>query len=273
MEIFSASYTDFIKFNKKPNEDFFLISSRYPLFAIADGVTQSLFENGKYAYPAGARVAAQIFCFSVIEYLENHLLSKKEVIKKAFDFANQRIWELNKNEGMVEKLDYDVYDLFDTVGIVGFLKNKKELFYGYVGDCGLAIFDKDNKLKFQTEDQVKKVKERVRKIYKNWDELSKREKTKIFHKEFRNNPSGFGYGSFSGEKGVRRYYQVGKRNLRKGELVVFYSDGFLEYLKFLEFLKILRKRDKNKLDEFTFKKARENYEKFGTDRTLISFSL
>lgn len=269
MRIFSATYTDVIKFNRKPNEDFFLISDKYPIFALADGVTQSRFEDGTYSYPAGARAAAQIFCNSCVEYIEKNPKHSQKVIKKAFDFANERIWELNKNEGMVEKLDYVVYDYFDTVGVVGFLV-KKTLFYGYVGDCGLAVFAQNNILKFQTKDMVEPAQERARSIYKNWDELAQNERTKIFHRDFRNIPSGLGYGSFTGEPGVKKYEQINSLALSPDDLIVFYSDGFVEYLKFPEFIEILRKEDKRALDEFSLIKAKENYQKFGTDRTLIS---
>jgi len=272
MLIFCATYPDIIKFDKKPNEDFFLTSRKKPIFVVADGVTQSHFEDKKYAYPAGARAAAEIFCQTVVEYLENNLEPRKDIMEKAFDLANERIWELNKNEGMVEKLDYVVYDYFDTVGVAGFLVERK-LFYGYVGDCGLGIFDKNNKLKFQTKDMVKPAVERARVLYKNWANLDKRERTRIFHKYFRNNPSGKGYGSFSGEKGVKRYYQIGCLPVSSGDLLVFYSDGFVEYLKIPRFVEILRKGDKSALDDFTLKKAREDYERFGTDRTLIAVAI
>ena len=278
MKIFSATYTDAIKFNRKPNEDFFLILKKPPIFALADGVTQSRFEDGTYAYPAGARAAAQIFCQSVVEYIEKNLVQgptlnipEKKIIEEAFDFANERIWELNKNEGMVEKLDYVVHDYFDTVAVAGFLA-KNTLFYGYVGDCGLAIFDKNNNLKFQTRDMVEPAKEKARVIYKNWNGMTQNERTKIFHRDFRNNPSGKGYGSFSGEPGVRKYYKIDSLILNSGDLIVFYSDGFVEYLKFPEFIKILKREDKKALDEFTLKKAKENYQKFGTDRTFISIN-
>jgi hypothetical protein len=100
--------------------------------------------------------------------------------------------------------------------------------------------------------------------------MDKNERTKIFHRDFRNNPSGQGYGSFTGEKGVKRYYQIDSLILNSGDLILFYSDGFVEYLKFPKFIKILRKGDKKSLDAFTFEKAKEDYKRFGTDRTLIS---
>jgi serine/threonine protein phosphatase PrpC len=275
MQYFSTTYTDFIKFDKKPNEDFYLISKKFPIFVIGDGVTQSHFQSGVYAFPSGARAAAEIFCYTTLEYLENKLkkidkkTNYKMLIKKAFDLANQRIKELNENEGITEKLDYLVYDYFDTVGVLGFLIGNI-LHYGYLGDCGLTVFDRKNTLKFQTKDQVKEAIEEIKKKIKNWDDLSQNKKTLIMHRDLRNNPSGKGYGSFSGEEGVKKYYRIGSLVLNPKDLIVFYSDGFLNYFKFQEFVKILRKRDKKSLDELTFQKAKENYEKYGTDRTLIA---
>lgn len=279
MKCFAATYTDIIKFDRKPNEDFYLISSKYPIFLIADGVTQTHFQAGGYAFPAGAQAAAEIFCYTVLEYLEDRLTKKepqgadcKKLIGQAFNLANKRIKELNQNEGITEKLDYLVYDYFDTVGIAGLIV-KDILHYGYVGDCGLAIFDQNDNLKFQTKDQVLPVLERASKVYKNWKGFPKEKRAVIMRREFRNNPSGEGYGSFTGEQGVKKYYLIDSLALRPKELVVFYSDGFSNYFQFPEFIKILRKQDKKALDSFTLKKAKENYQKFGTDRTLISIIL
>lgn len=292
MKYLSVTYTDFIKFDRKPNEDFYLISEKLPIFVIADGVTQSHFQSGKYkgeyAFPAGAKTAAQIFCYTILGFLERKLNFKnkefEKLIEKAFDLANQRIKELNTAEGIDKKMDFLEYDWFDTVGIAGFIV-KDKIFYGFVGDCGLAIFNKDNKLKFQTKEIVSLAEKRAKKIYKNWQNFPKRKRKLIMNRDFRNNPSGKGYGSFTGEKGVKKYYKIGHKKLKPKDLIVFYSDGFLNYLKFTEFIEILRLqptrhpplrraneplKTKKALDDFTFKKAKENYQEFGTDRTLIS---
>ncbi len=89
-------------------------------------------------------------------------------------------------------------------------------------------------------------------------------------KEFRNRQDVKGYGSFTGGEGVKKYYKIGSKNLKEKDLIIFYSDGFLNYLKFPEFIEILRKQDKKSLDKFTIRKAKENYEKYGTDRTFIA---
>jgi serine/threonine protein phosphatase PrpC len=277
MTYFSASYTDLIKFNKKPNEDFCLISSKFPIFTIADGVTQGNFESGTYAFPSGARAAAQIFCYTNMEFLEKNIDFKqndnlkfnKSLIEKSFNLANLRIKELNVNEGIDKKLNYFDYDWFDAVGVLGFILGDN-LYYGFVGDCGLAIFDMANHLKFQTKNEVSPFLEKARKIYKNWGEMSFKQKSIIQHRDFRNNPGGEGYGSFSGEEGIKKYYQIDGKYLNKGDLVIFYSDGFFDYFKEPAFIEILRKEDKKCLDELTFEKAKNNPSKYGTDRTLIS---
>ena len=265
MEYFSTTYTDIIKFDKKPNEDFYLFSKKFPIFVIADGVTQSHFKSGGYAFPAGAKTAAKIFCYFVLEFLEKNGC----LIEKAFDLANQKIKEFNIAEGIDKRLNYLEYDWFDCVGVVGFII-ENNLYYGYVGDCGLAIFDGKNKLKFQTKDMVRPAIEEARKIYKDWDNFPKEKRNLIMRQDFRNRLDGKGYGSFTGGERVKKYYKIGIQKLELSDLIIFYSDGFLNYFQFPEFIEILRKKDKKSLDEFTLQKAKENYEKYGTDRTLIA---
>ncbi|MBI2054138.1 MAG: hypothetical protein HYT36_02300 [Candidatus Staskawiczbacteria bacterium] len=273
INIFCATYSDFVKFNKKPNEDFYLVSEKFPIFVLADGVTQSSFLSGEYSYPEGARTAAKIFCYETLSCMEENFKKREDEIlfKESFKKANKKIKELNETEGMAKKLDYLVFDYFDAVGIAGFLK-KDILHYGFVGDCGLIVFDKNNEIKFQTEDQVEPAMINARDKYKNWKELDKRQRTIIMHKEFRNLKGGSGYGSFSGEDGIEDYYITGKTKLSAGDLAVFYSDGFLPYFQFIEFIDILRKQNQNILDSFVVKKAEENPEELGCDRTLISFN-
>lgn len=282
LNVFSATYTDSIKFDEKPNEDFYLISDKHPIFVLADGVTQAHWPSGEYAFPSYARAVAEIFCHTVLKFLEGQFESEnldsennnhrvREIIVRAFDLANKQIGELNRCKGIVAKLDYLVHDYFDTVGITGLLLGNT-LFYGYVGDCGLAIFNKENQLRFQAYDQAAAAQKKVRERYPNFESMSQDQQTIIMHKEFRNSIAGEGYGSFSGEEGVKKYYIIDGIDLSRGDLVVFYSDGFASYLSSPEFINILRCRDKKALDDFTSQKAKEDYQKFGTDRTVLSIN-
>lgn len=274
-KVFCASYSDLIKFNRKPNEDFYLVSDKYPIFIVADGVTQACHLDGEYAYPQGAKDASQILCKTTIKELEAYLATaplstEKEILALAFDKANEEIKKLNIESGIAEKYDYYINDLFDTVGVVGILSGDI-LHYGFIGDCGLAIFDKDNKIKFQTIDTVELARESARAKYPQWKNLDFKERNIIMHREFRNSYSGLGYGSFSGEEAVRNYYNFGEIKLKEGDLAVFYSDGFVKHLKFADFIAILRNQDKNELDRFVIQKAESNSDLCGTDRTFISF--
>lgn len=264
MKVFSATYGDQIKYDAKPNEDFFLISETRPIFAVADGVTQSHFPDGTYAFADGARQAAEIFCKETVKSLEAGLS-----MTRAFDEANQKIKELNLQEEMDKKLNYVEYDWFDTVGVAAIIENNK-LFYGFVGDCGLAIFDKNNINKFQTKDMVAPAVARFAKQFEKHGRIEPRERTTIIHRDFRNNPNKKGYGSFSGEEGVKNYYKFGSKKLKTGDIAVLFSDGMFWFLKDKDFLQILRGQNKQKLDEFIAKKATDNPERYGSDRTFIA---
>lgn len=166
-------------------------------------------------------------------------------------------------------MDYLQHDWFDTVGVAGIII-KDILYYGFVGDCGLIIFDKNNKKKFQTKDMVKPAVKRYEVMYPNHANLSAEKRTFIIRHDFRNNPNKKGYGSFTGEENVQKYYALGAKKLYKNDLVVLYSDGFFELLKDKNFIEILRKRDSNSLKQFVMQKARGNPAKYGDDRTFIS---
>jgi serine/threonine protein phosphatase PrpC len=109
----------------------------------------------------------------------------------------------------------------------------------------------------------------MKSIYKDWNKLSKNERSLIMHKDFRNNPNKKGYGSFTGEDGVENYYKIEVKNLKEGDMVVFYSDGFFELLEDKNFIRILRGQNREELDGFVMQKAKEN-EKYGDDRTFVS---
>lgn len=311
MKIFSATFGDAIRFDQKPNEDAFLVSEKAQVFAVADGVTQAHFADGSYAYPNGAKESANIFCRTVVGCLEETLsyviarsgatpacrqaggnpgvgaptldrhahpagsLAMTNTMSEAFDRANEKIMELNIREGIDKKMNYVEYDWFDTVGVAGVILNNK-LYYGFVGDCGLAVYSAQDgpaigwKKVFQTEDMVAPAVARFREQYKNYKDFSVNERMLIMHRDFRNNPNMQGYGSFSGEEGVKKYYAFGSRELGKGDMIVLYSDGIVPYLEDENFIEILKKGDKQVLDDFVLKKVAEDPQEFGDDRTFIS---
>lgn len=272
MKYFAASYGDAIKVDEKENEDFYLASKKYPIFAVADGVTRSHFKDGRYAFPQGAKMASQFFCKSVVDFLEENFSKNgdpKNKIKQAFDFANKQIKELNKKNSIDKKINYIEYDWFDAVGVAGIIF-QNIIYFGYVGDCGLVIFDKDNEKIFQTKDMVLPPVLRFRDTFKKWASFPINKRKYLIRTKLRNNPDGSGYGSFSGEEGVKKYYVFGQKKLEAQDMAVFYSDGFVKYLENKKFIDILRNESKKELNKFMFWKIIANLFKYGNDRTFIS---
>jgi serine/threonine protein phosphatase PrpC len=275
MKIFFASYQDFIQFDAKPNEDAVLVSKKLPILAVADGVTQSHHKNGRYALPYGAKMAAQIFCKSSVKYLEKALAQKKlspiqikKIIKESFDSANAQIKALNEKHQINEKtMDYVQHDWFDTVGVVAVVVSGV-LYYGVVGDCGLAVFNQSDKKILQTRDKVHPAVLRFQKKYPDFASFPKEKRAFLIHKEFRNNPDGQGYGSFTGEPSVQTYYVLGSKKLTKGDMVVLHSDGLVPLLKNKETIKKIREGNKKEFKKYVMGLAKENPETYGRDRTV-----
>lgn len=269
MKTFSASYGDFVRYDMKPNEDYRKISKKWPVFAVADGVTQSHYPNGRYALPYGAKDAAHIFGNTVVKVLEQRIgkTASRKAFTQAFDAANEGIRKLNLKHGIEKRMDYTQHDWFDTVGVAGFIMNNT-LHYGFVGDCGLIIFNKRNKKKFQTPDMVRPAVERFMKQYPELDTPQKRQF--LIRRDYRNNPNKKGYGSFTGQPGVENYYAFGSRKLAPGDMVVLYSDGFVPHLEDPKFAALLREGNKKSMDRYVLEMARKDPAKYGDDRTFIA---
>lgn len=276
MKYFGGTYGDAIKFDKKSNEDFYLVSRKFPIFVVADGVARSHFSDGRYTHPFGSRKASEIFCKIIIGYLEENFENNNQdvldKIKNAFDLANQKIKEFNIEKGIHKKLNYVEYDWLDVVGVVGIIWENK-VYYGYVGDCGLVVFDSNNNKKFQTKEMVTGPVHEFRKTKDNWKSLSANERKYLIRIELRNNANGKGYGTFSGEEGVKNYYVFGKVDLVKDDMVVFYTDGFAEYLEKERIVLSIRKNNRRELNKNMFWIIIKNLFKYGCDRTFVAINV
>ncbi len=221
--------------NKKynfPIEDFYLIDEKNKIFVVADGVSRDPLEDlskynyyeslkifsKKYPRPSPSRDVAEIFC-------KNFLLSikREKSVKKSFGECNKKIQKYNKKK--FEKVDYLVNDFASCVASGIRLKNNY-FEYGFICDCGIAIFDKDGKLKFRTENQgPNKIHKNVYKD-KRLENFSDSKTRKIIRKEYRNNPKQkWAYGALTGEANAMHYVQMGKQKFEKGDFILIYSDG------------------------------------------------
>lgn len=270
-----------------PPEDSMLVEGR--IFCVADGITRDpispkdfinlSIEDSlkKYPNPSGARFAADIFCESFVKSLNEKAPSLKTT-RNALIFGNKKIAELNKKS--IKKVDYLVNDFFGCV-VSGGVIYKNKLYWGGICDCGIIIYDKNGKVKFQTPNWMKTFEnyenKYLRKNSFNWPMAKYR---KMIRSEYRNNAKKIvnnkcvSYGALTGEKEAEEFINFGEIELSKGDLIVFYSDGFEYTVQHKKFFKTLYRNNENLTDQhfipYTLSLAKQDYHKFGRERTLIA---
>ena len=103
---------------------------------------------------------------------------------------------------------------------------------------------------------------------------------KIIRSEYRNNAKKIvnnkcvSYGALTGEKEANKFMNFGEIRLNKGDLIVFYSDGFEYTVQHRKFFKIIYQKNESLADQhfipYTLSLAKQEYYKFGRERTLIA---
>lgn len=270
---------------RHPPEDAFKVSKKYPIFAVADGVTlMDRDKNGSYPTPSGAKQVADAFCQNSVKWIEkNYQNLNIKIMKEAFKSANKVIEEINDKAGRTkETINFFDFDFFHATGALAVIK-ENQLFYGRIHDCWITALDKNDKIKLSLIEpwDWECGKRALARRPKNWKSLCVKEKTVYSHKYERNriwdNDELAGYGVLTGEEAVLRYLETGSLDLEKGDIILVYTDGFEEYIKLKKFLEIFtnwKKHGKAKteasLRRFSKTKGEENWLKFGTERTLIA---
>ena len=207
------------------------------IIAVADGITRDptgietfpefsdkkAMEESARHYPrlSPAKTAANLFCESLIEYSENKKINER-LVKEALLFANEQIYEkLNRKL----EVDYLENDFAACVGSAGIIDNNI-LYYGFVADCGVCVFDRFGKLRFKTKNEGpnKRIDDEVRKKHNTGFKYARGRK--IIRSLYRNNPKEpLSYGAFTGEENVAEFVRTGQLKLEQGDKVIFYTDG------------------------------------------------
>lgn len=271
-----------------PAEDAFLIDDR--IFCVADGVTRDPISPKdftdrsveeileKYPNPSGAKLAADVFCENFTKLLKAEKRKNIKNVKNAFIWGNKAIAQLNKNH--IKKVDYLVNDYFGCVASGGVVKNKK-LYWGAICDCGIRVYGKSGKIKFKTSNWMKTFEiyenKYIRKKNFDWGLPKYR---KLIRSEYRNNIKKnfnnklISFGVLTGEKEAEYFMKFGEVNLTKGDLIVFYTDGFENTVKHSRFFDVIYNSSgdvtKKRFLPFTQDLAQKNMAKFGKERTLIA---
>lgn len=227
-----------------PPEDSFLISKKFPIYAVADGVTLQIPEGQKYPRSSGAKKVADIFCKNSVQFLEKnwHKSNQKKNLENAFQYSNNLIKNFNQKTKLPHKP-------FSTTAAIFLIKNSF-LFGARLCDAGIAILHSNGEIKFKTPEF--------------WTELKRKGQTK--------------YGVLNGSEQVLKFIDFYKIKLNKGDIVIIYTDGFENYFALNDFLKIFGKWNNAdnifKKLKFLSKKMPSmsllNSKLYGHERTLIA---
>ena len=266
---------------KTVNYDFPIEDSYYAkgnLGVVADGITRDSigiknlnsvsFEERimKYPNPSGASIASDIVC-KIYEKNYDNIIKGNRSLKKVLIEANKQIKSLNKK--YIKKCDYLENDFYGTVAASAFIKNNI-LCYCYICDCGVAVFDKQGKLKFKTNDDMKAVEENFDTGKFTWNEEEARV---IVRKKYRNNPNNiYSYGALTGEVAAKKYIKTGFFTLDDDDIVIVYTDGFTNYLYENEFynnLCELINGNKISFENYLETMGNKDYKKYGKEKTMV----
>lgn len=253
------------------------------IFAVADGVTRDpIFPKGfksknirdilkYYPRPSGAYTVARIFTNKFLDFSK-----KTEDISDIFSKINRLIANFNKRR--IQSMNYLENDYFGCVVCGGYIKDNT-LFYGCIGDCGLTIYNSQGKIKFKTKNGLKKFINYEKKFLKkenfNWMMSKYRY---LIRSEYRNTEKLYknqiiSYGVLTGEEKALGFVEYGEKKLEKGDIIIFYSDGFSPLVNSKKFSQLIYDLPKNiirdQIISTSLKLARKDYEKFGHERSLI----
>lgn len=261
----------------RPQEDFLLLSKKYPIFVVADGVTLRAKEGEKYPNPSGAAKVAEIFCKAAIFEAEKRYDNFKiEDLKEIFKIANKEVADYNESKGITKKvINYYDVDFFSATTAFLIIKNKKAYWFS-ICDSGVIVLNKSGE-RILSSPSTSPTEGKF--LPKCWNEMSDIERSKIMH-AFRNilgkNGELLGYGVADGEEEAVNYLNFGTLNLNSGDSAIIYTDGFEHYLKLDEFNQIffdLPKDLEQRLEFLMDKKIKDNKEKYGSERSLVAILL
>lgn len=259
-----------------PQEDYLLISKRYPIFVVADGVTLEI-KQGAYPVPSGAGKAAQIFCKEVIreaEQIYDNFTEKN--VTQVFVKANEAVGEYNRLHGRTkESINFWDFDFFSATA--GFIVMRDNIFYwASICDSYVAHFDRNGILLFQSPGCWSIM---GKHLPKEWKTMDEEEGTKMAKKLARNkiNEKGerIGYGVVTGEKEAEHYLNHGSFSVRQGDFVALFTDGFEPYLRLPEFINLFKDWSnslRSRVANFTGEKSKNDPAAFAHERSLIIIS-
>jgi serine/threonine protein phosphatase PrpC len=258
---------------KLPKEDAWAIDEKRGVFAVADGVhlrkgieyegSGEEYKTAKYPTPSPAGKLAQEFCDNFLT------LARSKNIKQAFASANKSVFRLNKTRDKYGTLS-NAETYYAATGAFGRI-TKNVLEWGNICDASVSVIDEKGNFKLRQTDH---------RHYNEFDPIlekySSLDQSYMLRTIFRNalSPRGkkLGYGVITGEPTAEVYVHYGKQKLQRGDVIVFATDGFEEFLKDISFRKAILTMNRDVIEDAVDKiqKKHRRTPEFVSERTLIA---
>ena len=196
-------------------------------FAVADGASRTIYEDASLS----SAIAARTFCRVAALALANGM-----TLRHAFTAANDEIAEVNEELGITpQTVDYLDRDFLACVGVAGMVSEEDpDIFhYGYIGDCGMLVYDTAGAPVFLSENPAH-VLEQFR---EGWGCANKTDERMLWRRALRNQPKKreMTFGALTGELDAISYLKTGTVRLHPGDTVMLFSDGIYPFIFSREF--------------------------------------
>ncbi len=272
---------------KTLNCDFPIEDSYYAddCFAIvADGITRDPigisdlysvpFEELKRLYPrpSGGELAARELTNFATKYIKDLDIksNSEQAMRNLLIEGNQSIKGLN--DRFIPMCDYLQNDYYGTVAACATIIDN-QLYYAYICDCGVIVYDKDGNVKFQTEDDKALYSDPyINKIGIAWNLPESRI---IVRRDYRNNVNNIqdnqcvSYGALTGEDDAVSFIRSGCIKVDSTDTIVVYSDGFTSLLRRPDFIDLVIHFDCDVFEQYVGKVSNTDYERYGKEKTLV----
>ncbi len=222
-----------------PQEDFLMTSETPPIFVVSDGVTLNFTKlvekNIEYPNPSPAGDVAKTFCEGIINHAKEkyETFSEKDILD-LFKYGNTEVRKYNETVGKTDIGGNDT-GYYSATGSFLIIKNTKA-YWASICDSFIAHFDKDMNLKFMSSGLCRP------------------------------------YAVINGEERMADYLQSGIFNLETNDRLFIFTDGFEQYMKNPDFLKLLKEwgQDiKKDILKFSMEANLTDPEKYGHERSII----
>jgi len=230
------------------------------IIVVGDGITRDPFEAlpgekdylrklwfmVKYPRPSPAKAAAEILCNEFV--ISSHYnWGTHSSVEEAFEKVNTAIEEYNTEH--FSEPDYLTKDFAGCVGAGAHIV-EHEVFYGFIADAGIAVFDAKGDMKRTTNEgpNSKGSIDHDVSVHHRTNFLQPAGR-KIIRQEYRNNPDNpLAYGALTGEENATKYYlKTGYFKLSEGSSVVAFTDGLEQVLELGKFRDALRSKNMGKI--------------------------